>query len=40
MFYLSIVGKPNKNDLKHAYKVMKVLFKIDGDMKKRLRYNL
>ena len=39
-FCFSITGETNKNDLKFAYKVMKILFKIDGDMKKRLRINL
>ena len=40
LFYFSIKHKSNKNDLKFAYRVMKVLFKIDNDMKKKLGIHL
>ena len=39
LFYFSLKNKYHRNDIHFAYKVMKILFKIENEMKNKLKFS-
>ena len=39
-FYFSLKNKQSKNDMRLAYKTMKIIFQIENEMKSKLNLNL